>query len=500
MYRLCVFAGTIEGRRIVEFLAAQPASVTACVAPEYGKALIEPAENVTVLSGRLSAGEIARLLRENAFDLVIDAAHPRAGAVTRDIRQACEETGTAYLRLTRKGPEAPDEAVYVPDAQAAVEFLSAAEGNILLTTGCRDLAAFAALEGFQERVYARVSPTADSIEACREAGLKPDHILAIQGPFTEEMNRATARFVSARWIVTTDSGGPDGFDAKIAAARKTGARLIVIGPPPQTDADGLSLPEAIERLRERFGFVHRPHVSLVGVGPGGGEWMTAAARRAIDRADCLIGAKRILDSAAAPSKKRVEAVLPEEIAGFIRARGEFRRIAVLLSGDTGFFSGVKRLLPALADCEVEVLPGVSSLSYLCARLKTSYEDVVPVSLHGRDEDILRAVRDNPRVFVLSGGNGAMARLCRVLTDAGLGHVKMHIGERLSYPEENITSGTAAELTSREFDEMSAALIENDRAGVPVPHGLPAEAFARERGRPTVKSKARAGQPRPVHTA
>ena len=137
-----------------------------------------------------------------------------------------------------------------------------------------------------------------------------------------------------------------------------------------------------------------------------------------------------------------------------------------MSGDTGFFSGTKKLLPLLQDCETTVLPGLSSLSYLCARLGVSYESVVPVSLHGRVHDIVPDVRRNKTVFVLVGGEGGMAALCQRLTGAGLGPVRVSVGERLSYPDERITRGTAAELAERTFDKLSVALLENPSPSSP----------------------------------
>ena len=91
-----------------------------------------------------------------------------------------------------------------------------------------------------------------------------------------------------------------------------------------------------------------------------------------------------------------------------------------MSGDTGFFSGTKKLLPLLEGCDTAVLPGLSSLSYLCARLRTSYEDVRVVSLHGRQHNILPEVRATSRLFALVGGERGINDLCRTLTEGGLG--------------------------------------------------------------------------------
>lgn len=475
MYKLCVFAGTTEGRELIGLLAGQPAAVSACVATEYGEALLSPRPGLSISAGRLTEAEMAERFRREKFDLVIDATHPYAAEATENIANACRETGTAYLRLLRGAEEAPGDAVLVPDIPGAVEFLRGTEGNILLTTGSKELGKYAALPRFAERAYARVLPMEASLAACRDAGLGPDRIWAVQGPFSRELNAAMLRSVHAKYLVTKDAGGTGGFREKAAAARDAGAVLVVVGRPPQRE--GLDFAGTVDFLAERFGFRFRPKVSLVGVGPGGADGMTAEAAKALAAADCVIGAARMLEAAARPGQERLEAVAPEAIAACIREKRACRRFAVALSGDTGFFSGAKRLTPLLADCEVEILPGVSSMQALCARLGTSYEDVAPVSLHGRRRDIVPDVRQNKRVFALVGGADGAANLCRSLADAGLGGVSVSVGERLGYPEERITRGCARELAERSFDALSAALIENPEAR-PFTPGLPDEWFQR----------------------
>ena len=157
----------------------------------------------------------------------------------------------------------------------------------------------------------------------------------------------------------------------------------------------------------------------------------------------------------------------------------------------GFFSGTKKLLPLLSDCDVTILPGLSSLVYLCAKLGTSYEDVIPISVHGRDHNIIPDVRKSERIFALVGGENGMGKLCRDLTAAGLGNVRVSAGERLSYPDEKITIGTAEVLKDHQFQSLSVALIENETADTIVTHGLPDEAFTRFDAVPMTKSEVRA---------
>ena len=492
MSKICIFGGTTEGRKLAEFLSGQPCDVMVCVATDYGQTLLPEAEHVSVSARRLPVGEIVSLLTEHRFDLVIDATHPYAQSITKSIARACRETGTPRWRLLRGASGVSPEHTYVETVSDAAAFLSETEGNILLTTGSKELAGFSQLPGFSERVWARVLPLQSSLDACAQAGLPASHIFAMQGPFSEAMNTAMLRSIGAQYLVTKDGGAPGGFEEKEAAAKNAGARLVVIGRPPEEE--GLSLSKTISALCARFGFSPKPEVFIAGIGPGSEALQTQEVRAAIRRADCLIGARRMLDAVAGPQQLAIDTIAPETIASHIAQHPECGTFCVVMSGDTGFYSGTKKLLPLLKECRVRVLPGLSSMSYLCARLGVSYEDAVPVSLHGRDFDIAREVRRRRKVFTLVGGDGGMQALCERLTQAGLGHVRIAVGERLSYPDEAITRGTAQELRSHTFDKLSAALIENDTPSEIVTPGLPDEAFLRnlEPGKlvPMTKSEVR----------
>ena len=492
MSKICIFGGTTEGRKLAEFLSGQPCDVMVCVATDYGQTLLPEAEHVSVSARRLPVGEIVSLLTEHRFDLVIDATHPYAQSITKSIARACREAETLRWRLLRSASGVSPEHTYVETVSDAAAFLSETEGNILLTTGSKELAGFSQLPGFSARVWARVLPLQSSLGACAQAGLPASHIFAMQGPFSEAMNAAMLRTIGAQYLVTKDGGTPGGFEEKESAAKSAGARLVVIGRPPEEE--GLSLSKTISALCTRFGFAPKPEVFIAGIGPGSEALQTQEVRAAIRRADCLIGARRMLDAMAGPQQLTIDAIAPETIASHIAQHPECGVFCVVMSGDTGFYSGTKKLLPLLKECRVRVLPGLSSMSYLCARLGVSYEDAVPVSLHGRDLDIAREVRRRRKVFTLVGGDGGMQALCERLTQAGLGHVRIAVGERLSYPDEAITRGTAQELRSHTFDKLSAALIENDTPGEIVTPGLPDEAFLRnlEPGKlvPMTKSEVR----------
>lgn len=146
MYEFCVFAGTTEGRELTEALLDAGASVTACVATEYGQTLLGSHPKLTISARRLTEEEMEALLASRDFACVIDATHPYASAVTENIAAACEGAGRPYLRLLRGSQEGGDGAVSVPDAAAAAAYLSEQEGNVLLTTGSKELSLYTGMK------------------------------------------------------------------------------------------------------------------------------------------------------------------------------------------------------------------------------------------------------------------------------------------------------------------------------------------------------------------
>lgn len=495
MSEICVFAGTTEGRRLVEFLAGQPVRVTACVATEYGEALIPRGGNVSVSMGRLDRAGMEALFTAHPFDAVIDATHPFATEASGNIAAACGATGLCYVRLNREDAARDGDAVYVDSIGAAAEWLAEHPGNALLATGSKELAPYAAVEGYRDRFWPRVLPTAASLAACEAAGFSPSHIIAMQGPFSAEMNEATLKAIDAAYLVTKDSGDSGGFRDKLLAARRAGARCVVIGRPRQ--AEGMDYAGVVAWLAGRFGLKDVRRIDIVGIGMGDAGTLTFEADAALRGCDFMIGASRMLEAAARYGKPACAEIAPAKIAAAIAAHPEHRHIAVVMSGDSGFFSGTKKLLPLLEGHEVRVIPGLSSLQTLCARLKTSWDDAATLSLHGRSGSVVPLVKRRGKVFCLTDGADALKRVCADLCAAGMGDARVSVGQRLSYPDEAILTGTAAELSDRECAPLSALLIERPVEPAPLPIGLPDGAFERQlaedggRAVPMTKSEVRA---------
>lgn len=218
-------------------------------------------------------------------------------------------------------------------------------------------------------------------------------------------------------------------------------------------------------------------VNLIGVGLGNPDTMTVGARKAVEESVLLIGAERLLS--AWPEKPGVPAILAADIAAAVASCGT-GPVGILFSGDVGFYSGAKKLYPLLTEHTVEVYPGLSSLIYFCARLHTPWEDVHPVSAHGRALNAAGEIQSHARTFLLTGGKIRAEDICRELCRRGLGGIKVSVGEKLSYPEECIVTGTAENLSALRFDSLSVLLAENP-APIVRPWnapGIPDSAFER----------------------
>ena len=238
-----VFSGTTEGRELSRQLAALGIEVTVSVATPLGQEEQGSTPGVTVRCGRLLPDEMAALLGDAA--LCIDATHPYAVEATKNIKAAAEKAGVEYLRLLRPASPLPENCLVFESAKQAAEALAAEEGNLLLATGAKELAQFAAIP--PERLYPRVLPTLESIAACEAANIPHRNIIAMQGPFSFALNQAMMEQFHIRWLVTKDGGAAGGFDEKAAAASAAGAQLVVIRRPPE---QGETASEVLKRCKE----------------------------------------------------------------------------------------------------------------------------------------------------------------------------------------------------------------------------------------------------------
>lgn len=245
--KLFIFSGTSEGRSLCQFVAAHQISAQVYVATDYGQAVMEPMQGITVHIGRLTADEIEQKICKDA--LVVDATHPYATEITQNLQIACHHVQAQYLRLIRPAQIAED-VITVANTAEAVNWICNHKGHVLLTTGSKELDAYTAVPDYQKRIFPRVLPSTQVLAKCEALGFPGSSVIAMQGPFSHEMNVALLEKINAKILITKDTGSSGGFEQKLSAARQVGAQVIVIARP--TDEHGYTLEQIQNFLYQKL--------------------------------------------------------------------------------------------------------------------------------------------------------------------------------------------------------------------------------------------------------
>lgn len=235
MKEVLIFAGTTEGRLVAEHLAKENIRHTVCVATEYGARMLEEHPLRTVRQGRMTREEIKELICSSDFAAIVDATHPYAELVTENIKQAISGTKLPYFRIEREADRIADgentRIQHFSSAEECARALEKTQGNILLTTGSKELSVYCASDSLKDRLYVRILPAVESLQLCEKQGIMGKRIIAMQGPFTVEMNEAMLRQYHITHLVTKESGVSGGYGEKLEAASRTDAFVWVIDRP-----------------------------------------------------------------------------------------------------------------------------------------------------------------------------------------------------------------------------------------------------------------------------
>lgn len=488
MKKVLVFAGTTEGRELAELLADSNIKCSVCVATDYALELMND-KRLDVHCGRLTEEEMEVLMRDGKFDVVVDATHPYAQIVSQNVRQAADKESISLIRLRRSTESAEEGFVSFKTHEECSAWLSFQTGNILLTTGSKDLGSYAKNETIKNHLFVRVLPGEESIRLCTANGITGRQIIAMQGPFSAQMNECILREYSIDWMVTKISGHAGGFEEKVEAAKKAGVGVCAILPPSenvcQTEISGderkssmyicenvydtakkleLLLKEDILSKRSR-------KIILSGIGMGNTDGMTREAYHAFEEAEVIFGAERMLENL--PGKGiKVPYYRANDIISYLIEHPQYTKAAAAFSGDSGFYSGAQSMKKALDEAnekgtlksETTILPGISSVSALAAHFGVSWNDAVLASIHGRRTNVVNLVRKNPKVFLLLSGKNDFEMLVNKFREARINNVKISAGYRISYPDEKLFTFYLDEFETKLFDlpeGVYTCLIENE---------------------------------------
>ena len=497
-----IFAGTTEGRKLSECLAEAGIGHTICVATEYGEIVLEEHPLAKVRRGRMERKEIEKLLRKGNFAAIVDATHPFARDITRNIKEALEEIkiegiSVPCLRLKRDGTVQEEEDVsgFETD-RACAEALEHTEGNILLTTGSKELSVYCFSEGMRKRLYVRVLPCIESLSFCMKQGICGKQVIAMQGPFSVEMNEAIIRQYKISHLVTKESGVSGGYQEKLEAAKRTGTRVFVIGRPREEGDSFSEVCNKLERiLKKKIPGKGRMEIVLAGIGMGHGNCLTKEVEKAVREADILFGAERLLENIHPKSESYPFYQAGQIIPCLHDAQEknlfpEKKKVVVLFSGDSGFYSGCQSLYAALEKeirekrlkASLHVMPGISSVAYLAACIGESYHDAAVYSMHGKKLcNLARRIKSSPKTFLLTSGLSDIHWLGRLLIEADMPGCEVITGYQLSYEEQRIGRYTPIQCCGLEEEGLYTCFIRNPyAAGRKLTHGIRDDRFLRDR--------------------
>lgn len=226
---ILVLAGTIEGRQAALALQDSGCQLLASVTSPYGRELMLQSGVRQVRQGGLEMPDLLSLLKQGSFEMIVDATHPYAATVSRYAMKAARMMGIAYLRLER-----PEKILPQDDLVCSIDSLEELPGflypgcRMMSTIGSKNLPLLCELSTARQAVLiARLLPSSQVMQSCESLGLPPEHIIAMKGPFSLEMNRALFKKYRVNLVLSKESGTEGGFEEKCQAARELSIPMVV---------------------------------------------------------------------------------------------------------------------------------------------------------------------------------------------------------------------------------------------------------------------------------
>lgn len=225
-----VIGGTKDSRIFLEKFASADKNIIVSTATEYGGKLLEGLP-VKVVSERLPLELMRGFVEKNSIKTIVDISHPYAFEVSKNAMKVAEEFSVAYYRFEREEIHIiPDRFSEFQNINDLLEYCDKLEGNILVTLGSNNIEHFSKLKNL-EKFYFRILPKWDMVKKCEDNGILPKNIIAMQGPFSLNMNKAMIEQLNIKYLVTKKGGVTGGEREKIDACNEKGIEVVLLDKP-----------------------------------------------------------------------------------------------------------------------------------------------------------------------------------------------------------------------------------------------------------------------------
>ncbi|AGL01805.1 precorrin-6A reductase [Desulfoscipio gibsoniae] len=252
---ILVLQGTSDGGMITQTLTGQGYRVVAIASTDYGRELAVQ-YGATLVENELPS-ETEVWLKQLGVRAVVDARHP-FGEMTDDrLAQHCQAMDIIYLHIGRDEINITcHELVHPVNSMPEAAIKAAGLGKtIFLTTGSHDLEYFVALQKTHNiRLVVRVLPEHRVVKKCQDMGIHTRNIVAMQGPFSKQINKALFKMYRAAVVVTKDSGRAGGTDTKIEAALSLKIPVVIVKRPSVIARREYNWEEAVRVINRKLPF------------------------------------------------------------------------------------------------------------------------------------------------------------------------------------------------------------------------------------------------------
>lgn len=250
---ILLLGGTSDSLELANELHRITPHLIVSTATDYGATLAHDKFKGRIISGKMDEKELRAFCEAHRVEHIVDGTHPYAHLISENAMKVCEGTGMTYWRYERPSTRHTSEVIVCATYEEAGRYINVRTGNVLVTTGSRYLEDLIGCVEHRSRLYVRVLPSVEHLTKLRALHLLPRQIIAMQGPFSLEMNRAMLEHTQARYLITKESGEVGKTEEKIQAAIEWGAEVIVIQRPPITyDNSYDTLASLIECIKKQL--------------------------------------------------------------------------------------------------------------------------------------------------------------------------------------------------------------------------------------------------------